>query len=89
MPCSLALVGLAAAIITCFDRRSVRLLAIRLGAVAIPRERDVHVEPTPRMGGLAMYFGVVAAVFLASQLPVLTRAFVYRPTRSRSSSAVA
>jgi UDP-GlcNAc:undecaprenyl-phosphate GlcNAc-1-phosphate transferase len=29
------------------------------------------------MGGLAMYLGVVAAVFLASQLPALTRGFVY------------
>ena len=34
-------------------------------------------QPTPRMGGLAMYVGVVAAVLLASQLPALTRGFVY------------
>ena len=34
-------------------------------------------QPTPRMGGLAMYLGVVAAVLLASQLPALTRGFVY------------
>ena len=53
------------------------MLATRLGAVAYPRERDVHVQPTPRMGGLAMYIGVVAAVLLASQLPALTRGFVY------------
>src|ERR1700743_32444 len=73
----LALVGLTAAIITYFATGPVRLLATRLGAVAYPRERDVHVTPTPRMGGLAMYVGVVAAVFLASQLPALTRGFVY------------
>jgi UDP-GlcNAc:undecaprenyl-phosphate/decaprenyl-phosphate GlcNAc-1-phosphate transferase len=73
----LALVGLTAAIVTYFTTGPVRVLATRVGAVAYPRERDVHVTPTPRMGGLAMYIGVVAAVFLASQLPALTRGFVY------------
>jgi hypothetical protein len=73
----LALVGLTAAIITYFATGPVRLLATRFGAVAYPRERDVHVTPTPRMGGLAMYVGVMAGTFLASQLPALTRGFVY------------
>jgi UDP-GlcNAc:undecaprenyl-phosphate/decaprenyl-phosphate GlcNAc-1-phosphate transferase len=73
----LALVGLTAAIITYFATGPVRILATRLGAVAYPRERDVHVQPTPRMGGLAIYIGIIAAVFLASQLPALTRGFVY------------
>ncbi|MGV0636085.1 MraY family glycosyltransferase [Mycolicibacillus trivialis] len=73
----LALVGLTAAIITYFTTGPVRVLATRLGAVAYPRDRDVHQTPTPRMGGLAMYLGVITAVFLASQLPALTRGFVY------------
>ena len=73
----LALVGLTAAIITYFATGWVRVLATRVGAVAYPRERDVHLQPTPRMGGLAMYIGVLAAVLLASQLPALTRGFVY------------
>ena len=73
----LALVGLTAAIVTYFATGGVRVLARRLGAVAYPRERDVHLLPTPRMGGLAMYLGVISAVFLASQLPALTRGFVY------------
>jgi len=73
----LALVGLTAAIITYFATGPVRVLATRLGAVAYPRERDVHVSPTPRMGGLAMFLGIISAVFLASQLPALTRGFVY------------
>ena len=73
----LALVGLTAAIVTYFATGGVRVLAIRLGAVAYPRERDVHLRPTARMGGLAMYLGVVTAVFLASQLPALTRGFIY------------
>ncbi|MCG5430694.1 undecaprenyl/decaprenyl-phosphate alpha-N-acetylglucosaminyl 1-phosphate transferase [Mycobacterium sp. MYCO198283] len=73
----LALVGLAAAIITYFCTGWVRSLAIRVKAVAVPRERDVHVAPVPRMGGLAMYIGVLGAVLLASQLPALNRGFVY------------
>lgn len=73
----LILVGLAAAIITYFATGWVRVAAKRLGAVAYPRDRDVHVEPTPRMGGLAIYLGIVTAVFLASQLPALNRGFIY------------
>src|SRR5690625_812357 len=72
----LALVGLTAAIVTYFATGPVRVLATRLGAVAYPRDRDVHRTPTPRMGGLAMYVGTIAAVFLASPLPALTRGFV-------------
>lgn len=33
------------------------------------RERDVHKTPTPRLGGVAMFLGVVAAFLLSSQLP--------------------
>ena len=73
----LVLVGLTAAIVTYFATGGVRILALKLGAVAYPRERDVPFRPTPRMGGLAMYLGVVTAVFLASQLPALTRGFIY------------
>ena len=32
----------------------VQKLAVRFGAVAVPRERDVHKKPLPRWGGLAM-----------------------------------
>ncbi len=32
-------------------------LAVRFGAVAVPRERDVHSKPLPRWGGLAMFGG--------------------------------
>ncbi len=33
------------------------------------RERDVHTTPTPRLGGIAMYIGVVAAFLVSSQHP--------------------
>ncbi|MCP2166934.1 UDP-GlcNAc:undecaprenyl-phosphate GlcNAc-1-phosphate transferase [Goodfellowiella coeruleoviolacea] len=53
----------------------VRLLAFRVGAVAHPRTRDVHAKPMPRMGGVAIYGGVLGGMLLAHQLPVLRRAF--------------
>ncbi|MFC0543993.1 glycosyltransferase family 4 protein [Kutzneria chonburiensis] len=71
------LVGLTAAAVTFLLTGLVRVLAIRLGAVANPRTRDVHVTPIPRMGGLAMYAGVLAAMLLAHQLPVLRVAYTY------------
>ncbi len=36
-------------------------LAIRAGAVAIPRSRDIHDRPVPRWGGIGIYLGVLAA----------------------------
>jgi UDP-GlcNAc:undecaprenyl-phosphate GlcNAc-1-phosphate transferase len=42
-----------------------RWLAFKLGAVAEPGERRIHLEPTARLGGLALYlgFGLSAALF--------------------------
>ncbi|MGW4355625.1 MraY family glycosyltransferase [Nocardia sp. NPDC004582] len=73
----LLLVLLAAAVIAFLSTGGIRVLAIAFGAVAIPRERDVHVKPIPRMGGLAIYLGLVAAVLFAHQLPALRRGFDY------------
>jgi UDP-GlcNAc:undecaprenyl-phosphate/decaprenyl-phosphate GlcNAc-1-phosphate transferase len=33
------------------------------------RERDVHTRPTPRLGGIAMFFGVMVALLVASAIP--------------------
>lgn len=33
------------------------------------RERDVHKRPTPRLGGVAMFLGIIASFGVASQLP--------------------
>jgi UDP-GlcNAc:undecaprenyl-phosphate GlcNAc-1-phosphate transferase len=71
------LVGLTTAVLTFLSTGIVRRLAIRWGAVAHPRQRDVHTVPIPRMGGLAMYIGVCGGMLLAHQLPVLRRAFEY------------
>ncbi|MDQ3990058.1 MAG: undecaprenyl/decaprenyl-phosphate alpha-N-acetylglucosaminyl 1-phosphate transferase [Actinomycetota bacterium] len=71
------LVGLTAAVLTFLLTGLVRLLAIRSGAVAMPRDRDVHLTPIPRLGGLAMYGGIFGGVLLAHQLPVLRRSFEF------------
>jgi UDP-GlcNAc:undecaprenyl-phosphate GlcNAc-1-phosphate transferase len=71
------LVGLISATLTFLLTGLVRRFAIRAGAIANPRARDVHVIPIPRMGGLAMYFGVAGGMAMAHQLPVLRRAFEY------------
>ena len=73
----LLLVGLTAAAMTYLLTSAVRVVAIRAGAVAVPRVRDVHVIPTPRLGGLGMFGGVVAGIALAANLPALNRGFAY------------
>jgi UDP-GlcNAc:undecaprenyl-phosphate/decaprenyl-phosphate GlcNAc-1-phosphate transferase len=78
------LVCLVAAAVTFLLTGVVRLLALRIGAVAYPRKRDVHLAPIPRMGGVAMYGGVLAGMFLANNLPALSRGFDY----SNEASAV-
>ncbi|MBM7805620.1 UDP-GlcNAc:undecaprenyl-phosphate GlcNAc-1-phosphate transferase [Geodermatophilus bullaregiensis] len=70
-----AVVLLTAALVTFLATPVVRVAAIRLRMMAAPRERDVHVIPTPRGGGVAMYLGVAAAVLVATRLPALQRTF--------------
>ena len=72
----LGLVLLVAAALTYILTGAVRSLAVRTGNVAEIRARDVHTQPTPNLGGMAMFTGFVAAVYLASQLPALTRGFM-------------
>ena len=50
-------------------------LAIRRGAMAPIRARDVHLVPTPRWGGLAMLAGLSVGLVVAYHLPLLHKAF--------------
>lgn len=52
-----------------------RLIATRWGAIARPRDRDVHAVDTPRMGGLALYAGFAIAMLVAHALPTLRDTF--------------
>ena len=39
-------------------------LALRFGAVDIPDKRKVHDRPTPRLGGMAVFFGILISFLL-------------------------
>lgn len=83
----LALVILVAAAFTYLTTGLVRYWMVRTGRVGEIRERDAHTQPKPRLGGLAMFAGFLAAVFLAGQLPALTRGF--QPITPEMSAVVA
>ena len=53
----------------------VRRFAIAINAQHAPRSRDVHTAPTPLLGGLAMYGGLVVALLVADRLSYLQQAF--------------
>lgn len=72
----IALVVLVAATFTYLATGLVRSFLVRTGRVAEIRLRDSHSQPTPQMGGVAMFAGFAAAVFIAGQFPALTRGFM-------------
>ncbi len=67
-----ALVLVVSAAVTFLVTPLTRQLALRIGAMASVRDRDVHVTPTPRLGGLAMLAGLGAGLLVAAQLPFLS-----------------
>ena len=59
------IVFLVAAAVTYLLTVVAREIALRTGAVAAVRDRDVHAEPIPYLGGIAMLGGLVAAYLVA------------------------
>jgi UDP-GlcNAc:undecaprenyl-phosphate GlcNAc-1-phosphate transferase len=56
---------LASAILTVILTPVVRAFAPALGLIDLPGERKVHVQPTPRVGGIAIFLGLlIPAIFL-------------------------
>jgi UDP-GlcNAc:undecaprenyl-phosphate GlcNAc-1-phosphate transferase len=53
----------------------VRTAAARFGAVDVPDDRKVHTTPTPTLGGLAIFAGVVAGLGVARLLPDFRQLF--------------
>jgi UDP-GlcNAc:undecaprenyl-phosphate GlcNAc-1-phosphate transferase len=47
----------------------VRHLAVRFGAIDAPSDRKLHTVPTPTMGGLAMWAGLLVAIGVSRLLP--------------------
>ena len=62
-----------------------REIALRSNAVAAIRDRDVHDEPIPYLGGVAMLGGLIAAYLVARQLPFLSSS---SPTVARDALVV-
>ena len=71
------LVFLVAAAVTYLLTVVAREIALRAGAVAKVRDRDVHDEPIPYLGGLAMLGGLVAAYLVGRELPFLSASFPF------------
>jgi UDP-GlcNAc:undecaprenyl-phosphate/decaprenyl-phosphate GlcNAc-1-phosphate transferase len=53
----------------------VRWVSVKVGAVDRPGGRRVHTRATPRLGGLALFAGFIAAVGIASQLSTFDAVF--------------
>jgi UDP-GlcNAc:undecaprenyl-phosphate GlcNAc-1-phosphate transferase len=52
-----------------------RWCALRWGAITAVRDRDVHAIPTPRLGGMAMFAGILVAILMTSRLPFLENVY--------------
>ncbi|MCU1475044.1 MraY family glycosyltransferase [Amnibacterium sp.] len=63
------LVALCAAVVTFLMSLVMWRVGVKYKLYPKIRERDVHTTPTPRLGGIAMFCGVLAALLLASQIP--------------------
>jgi UDP-GlcNAc:undecaprenyl-phosphate/decaprenyl-phosphate GlcNAc-1-phosphate transferase len=69
-------VGLIAAAIAFASTPLVCRMAARVGAIDHPNDRKVHAKPTPTLGGLAIFLGILAAGGVASFMPEFDRVFV-------------
>jgi len=70
-----ALVVFIAAVVTFALAWLILKLSHRYRLYPKVRERDVHTRPTPRLGGIAMFFGILVALAVASQLPSMSLIF--------------
>ena len=71
---------LVAAVVTYLLGVVARELAVRIGAVAKVRDRDVHAVPIPYFGGVAMLGGLAAGYLVAGQLPFLSQSNDFNPS---------
>lgn len=66
---SYAVVMLVAVAVTAATVPPLRILSVRIGALAQPGDRTVHATPTPVLGGTALFLGLLAGLAVASRLP--------------------
>jgi UDP-GlcNAc:undecaprenyl-phosphate/decaprenyl-phosphate GlcNAc-1-phosphate transferase len=70
------IVGLSALAIAVATTPIVRWVSVRIGAIDHPSDRKVHAQPTPTLGGLALFLALVGAGVVAFFLPELSDVFV-------------
>lgn len=70
-----------AAIITLTLSLVILKVSLRYRLYPKVRDRDVHTRPTPRLGGIAMFLGILASFWVASQLPQFSLIFGTNPGR--------
>lgn len=73
------LVGVGAAAVTAVLSVALLWLSRRYRIAPAIRERDVHQHPTPRLGGVAMFGGLLAGIGLASQQAGFAAVFANAP----------
>lgn len=74
------LMFLIAAVVTFFSTFVVRKVAAKRNLHLEIRERDAHKTPTPRLGGVAMYFGFLITILIAWPLGWFSAVFA-NPTQ--------
>jgi UDP-GlcNAc:undecaprenyl-phosphate GlcNAc-1-phosphate transferase len=70
-----ALAAVTALLTSLFVTPKVRQLALRFGVLDTPDERRMHDEPTPRIGGIAVYLGLAFALFVSIGFALHTTLF--------------
>ena len=61
---SVAWAGIIALVLNLIITPVVKLVSIRLGKIAIPREDRWHNKPTPTLGGIGIYISFIIAVLI-------------------------
>src|SRR4051812_12608039 len=81
------LVVFAAAAVAAFAATPlVRRFSIRINAIDQPSDRKVHPKPTPTLGGLAIFFGVIVAIGLSHVMPAFDA--MYRSSSETTAAIV-
>ena len=60
-----ATVGVVAALVTTLTTPLIHRISVKAGFLVEPDERNVHLEPTPSLGGVAMLCGLLAGILTA------------------------
>jgi UDP-GlcNAc:undecaprenyl-phosphate GlcNAc-1-phosphate transferase len=72
-----AVVAATGAVVAYLLTPGVRVLSIKIGALAIPSDRKVHLAPTPTMGGVAIVAAFLVSLAAGAAIPSLRGVFTF------------